>query len=61
MIGIQNQTCISVNRVSIDTDTYQQHTVRNNALHGLTVIELIVIRLLSTESFLTRYSNGHTK
>jgi hypothetical protein len=33
----------------------------NYALHYWTLIKLIVARVLGKNSFLTRYSNGHTK
>ena len=35
--------------------------MRNNALHGLTLIKMISARLVGTGGFLIRYSNGHTK
>jgi hypothetical protein len=35
-------------------------TIRNNALHDLTLIKMTVVRFVGTGGFLIRYSNGHT-
>jgi hypothetical protein len=36
-------------------------SIRNNALHDLTLIELNVSRFMCTGGFLVGYCNGHTK
>jgi len=36
-------------------------SIRNNALHKLTLNEMTVARFVGTGCFLTRYSNGRTK
>jgi hypothetical protein len=39
----------------------QTSSICNNALHDLTLIKATVFRILGTEGFLNRYSNGHKK
>jgi len=39
----------------------QTSSIRNNALHNLTLIKLTVARFLDRGTFLTRYTNGRTK
>ena len=46
-----------------DSTELQIHTssIRNSAMHDLTVIKITVVRFVGTGSFLIRYSNGRTK
>jgi hypothetical protein len=36
-------------------------SIRNNALHDLTLIKMIVIHFVGTGRFLIAYCNGHTQ
>jgi hypothetical protein len=39
----------------------QTSSIRNNALHYLTFIKIILARCMGTDIFLIRYAEGHTK
>ena len=60
----------SVNSTAVGNDYYyyddnnnnnSTSSISDNALHDLTITKMTVARFVGTESFLLRYSNGHTK
>jgi hypothetical protein len=54
MVGVQNYKFVSQNRFQIATNT---SSIRNNALHHLTLIKIIVAHFVYTGSSLIRCSN----